>query len=937
MASIAIDRLDGLSSSAAIKGPVKAATTANITLSGEQTIDGVAIVDGDRVLVKDQTTGSENGVYVADTGPWRRAKDFNRTRDVVEGTIIYVTDGTVSGGKSFSITTANPISVGTTSIVFERVFATATEGGLANNSFQKTTGDDVFGTSVNTARIYGRTRDVVSILDYATSSAARTALQNGSTSPLTMWDDAMSDIASDGPKILLLPEGDYSLDTDEELANTAGAIIRGMTGNTVIRKSGAGSLFTTPNARPDTATGVALAANAVAGAMSVTLTAGGGVSFQEQATCILISEAAIRTGNAAKTGEFVKIQDITGDVVTFWSPLEHSYLTANTAKLMNVTLQEGVAFENLVIEMDPTATVNNSNSFQEMFALDLRWLLNPRIDNITIKDAVHAGVCLHGCVDAKISNLTGLYFGSATTGSADPTASDGTPGYGYGIREDGLNVGLLASGLLFDACRHGYTSIAGYTSADRLNYGWNTGSVISNGIHRNARNMGWDTHWAGSRTMFANLQTVGGRYGGFQVRSEGLHMVDCMASDCVGPALWIRGGGGSDPNARGDGASISSIRAIRTNLGTTYDDGIDWRERAAIMDEAYDTDIDDYSVYYTGGPALQIGRNGVGKRNMATGGKATNPCQLTTTKPYAISIEATNADADISIDGFRLNSDDGKVVNILRRSSNGARVDVNNVRGRGHTGAALFVDDDDTLLTVTTPSEVRYLDQISKPRLFDDFLGNTLRPEWRGAAGSDAQAVAPAIFSSLNGECRLVTGDDAGATMALNGSQLSSVTQWRAQDGGLSIEISIQLSAITNVAVFVGLTDQVSALEMPFTLAAGDALTSNATDAVGVLFDTAADTDNWWFVGVKADVDATKENSGYAPVAGAFPPERWRIDIDTSGAATFFRNGSKKGTKMNNAVSNNVLLTPVVAAFSRGAASRNIDVGHIFIEQNRGS
>jgi hypothetical protein len=117
MASTIIDRLDGLSSSAAIKGPVTAATTANITLYGEQTIDGVAIVDGDRVLVKDQTAGYENGIYVADTGQWRRSKDFNRNRDVVEGTMVYVTGGTENEGTIWGVTTDDN-DVGTSDIEF---------------------------------------------------------------------------------------------------------------------------------------------------------------------------------------------------------------------------------------------------------------------------------------------------------------------------------------------------------------------------------------------------------------------------------------------------------------------------------------------------------------------------------------------------------------------------------------------------------------------------------------------------------------------------------------------------------------------------------------------------------------------------------------------------------------------------------------------------
>jgi hypothetical protein len=115
--SIQTDRLDGLSSSTAIKGPCKAATTANITLSGEQTIDGVSIVDGDRVLVKNQTTAANNGIYVASTGVWNRAKDFSSNRDVKQGTAVLVTGGSTNG-PLWWVTTADPIVIGTTSLAF---------------------------------------------------------------------------------------------------------------------------------------------------------------------------------------------------------------------------------------------------------------------------------------------------------------------------------------------------------------------------------------------------------------------------------------------------------------------------------------------------------------------------------------------------------------------------------------------------------------------------------------------------------------------------------------------------------------------------------------------------------------------------------------------------------------------------------------------------
>ncbi|MFK4060723.1 hypothetical protein [Brucella anthropi] len=116
MTSIKIDRLDGLSSSVAIKGPCRVVATANILLTGLQTIDGVSLVAGDRVLVAGQASASENGIYVVDTGPWRRARDFNKTRDVVKGTQILITDGAVYAQSGWYVASDDPIYVGTSDI-----------------------------------------------------------------------------------------------------------------------------------------------------------------------------------------------------------------------------------------------------------------------------------------------------------------------------------------------------------------------------------------------------------------------------------------------------------------------------------------------------------------------------------------------------------------------------------------------------------------------------------------------------------------------------------------------------------------------------------------------------------------------------------------------------------------------------------------------------
>lgn len=220
-------------------------------------------------------------------------------------------------------------------------------------------------------------------------------------------------------------------------------------------------------------------------------------------------------------------------------------------------------------------------------------------------------------------------------------------------------------------------------------------------------------------------------------------------------------------------------------------------------------------------------------------------------------------------------------------------------------------------------------------QLRDDFLGWEIDGyRWQSLIGTDpscSQAIVRA--DQAGGVVRLTTGADAGATMALNGTQMQSQLNWRADKGVFEWEGRVSLDVITNVVLYIGLTDQDSALEMPFTLAAGDALTSNASDACGVLFDTAADTDNWWLVGVKADIDAAKQNSALAPVAATF--ETWRIEVDATGQASFYRNGTLIGVVMVAAVGPAVLLTPVVAAFARGAASRNVDVDFLGLQQQR--
>ena len=112
--------VDAVKTGLDIKGSVRATTTANITLSNTQTIDGVALSVGDRVLVKNQSTGSENGIYVVASGSWARSTDADNTPagEVTSGMFTFVEEGTANADSGWVLTTNDPITLGTTALAF---------------------------------------------------------------------------------------------------------------------------------------------------------------------------------------------------------------------------------------------------------------------------------------------------------------------------------------------------------------------------------------------------------------------------------------------------------------------------------------------------------------------------------------------------------------------------------------------------------------------------------------------------------------------------------------------------------------------------------------------------------------------------------------------------------------------------------------------------
>lgn len=108
--------VDNLTAGLSWKDAVRVATTANIALTGTQTIDGVAVVAGDRVLVKNQTAGQQNGIYVVAAGAWARTADAD-TATEMESASVFVMEG-AQADTGWVMTTNAPITIDTTPLTW---------------------------------------------------------------------------------------------------------------------------------------------------------------------------------------------------------------------------------------------------------------------------------------------------------------------------------------------------------------------------------------------------------------------------------------------------------------------------------------------------------------------------------------------------------------------------------------------------------------------------------------------------------------------------------------------------------------------------------------------------------------------------------------------------------------------------------------------------
>jgi hypothetical protein len=193
----------------AIKAPCLVATTANITLSGAQTIDGVSVGNNsERVLVKNQTTASQNGIYVASTGAWVLAADFTNNNNVALGTLVLVTSGNVNAGLIFEQTnTDNPIVIGTSNIAFTALPNATAQAATSTTSLAIGTGSKTL--AVQAGKAFAANQYVViyetsnvanamlaQITSYSGTSLVVNSVATGGSGTFTDWSIVLTNSAA---------------------------------------------------------------------------------------------------------------------------------------------------------------------------------------------------------------------------------------------------------------------------------------------------------------------------------------------------------------------------------------------------------------------------------------------------------------------------------------------------------------------------------------------------------------------------------------------------------------------------------------------------------------------------------------------------------------------------------------------------------------------
>ncbi|MHB8816146.1 MAG: hypothetical protein ACYDAE_23180 [Steroidobacteraceae bacterium] len=223
---------------------------------------------------------------------------------------------------------------------------------------------------------------------------------------------------------------------------------------------------------------------------------------------------------------------------------------------------------------------------------------------------------------------------------------------------------------------------------------------------------------------------------------------------------------------------------------------------------------------------------------------------------------------------------------------------------------------------------------------FDDFTGATLLGTWAVLKGTDAACANFAITAALDGTIAGTTGATT-ATMAGSGIQIDSALNFEPSANGMAeFGCRVKLSTAASICLFVGFTNEASSLQMPMQgSGVGNAFTVNAANCAGFLYDTSMANPGWWGVSANASAASagqqalTAAGASMLPVAATY--DDVFVQIDSHGNVAFFLDGLPVGALVAAGIATGTPLTPVIAAFSRSAASTVVTGDYLYAASPR--
>ncbi|WP_438846686.1 hypothetical protein, partial [Asticcacaulis taihuensis] len=532
----------------------------------------------------------------------------------------------------------------------------------------------------------------INVLDLATSYTQRSGILGGTRGVDEIWADATASGIAQGRGLYLPGRKLYQTSANAILDNP-GLGIRGE--GMTIKKNGYGPLFRAASASDPAMTGGRLTVSPTKGSDTITLAPADAALLVANQVYVVTDRTLIfaATSTGSYRAEFIMPQDVnaTTGVIKLWWPLKYDYLAGAVgngyARVVTPPFVDNVSYQDFNVLMDPTQDTSvhpDCNAFQN------RWLRRHRFRNICVDNFVNAVVTDVACIAGLARDMWFNFGGSATTGTGDPTSTEGRPGFGYGYVQSGLNKGLRGHNLNGFSLRHVVDagSLA-HGDGSTVDYGEPLGTYYSACVHRGALNAAFGSHEAGQDFTLDGCIAEDFHFVGFQLRGRNMRVINCQAINGIGAAIWDRGGDSGNGYAKD--TRVTNFKAKNTNQGTSFD-GVDWTQWGAIMAEAHGSIYDDIEIEGCGGSAIMVGRNAGFQDQQFRNIKAIDICQKITTGTKAvINVVGGSTTGQMIIDGVESKSSDAKVVDLVNINSGvgAATIKVRRVHGNGHTGSKI--------------------------------------------------------------------------------------------------------------------------------------------------------------------------------------------------------------------------------------------------------